>query len=228
MKVQQTDTVKFLGVHIQSDLSWEKHCNEKANKMSESLAVLSKLKNVLPKKVMITIYHSLIETHLNYGILAWGNATKKSLKRLSVIQKRAIRMICKSKFNSHTEPLFKQLKLLKVEDLFNLACSKLYWKKVHNQLPKFHSLQLPTFEEQQNSNRQTRQSTDIITFPHRTNLDKQLFNYSVSKVWNQLPSNIKDHVSRSVNSFSNSIKTFLLSLYTTQCSLSTCYVCTNI
>ena len=44
-----------------------------------------------------------------YGILAWGRHTKVIHK----IQKRAIRIIAASKYNADTEPLFKQLNLLK-------------------------------------------------------------------------------------------------------------------
>ena len=46
---------------------------------------------------------------------------------------RAIRNVAKAKYNTHSEPLFKSLKILKVEDLFKLSCTKIYYK-FHNKL----------------------------------------------------------------------------------------------
>jgi len=223
--VKQTDKVKFLGVEIQSNLSWDAHCQTKANRMSQSLAILSKLKNQLPSSALELIYHSLIESHLNYGIVAWGNTTKQSLKRLQIIQKRAIRTVCKQKYNSHTDPLFRQLKILKVDDIFKVSCCKLYWKKINGQLPHFHSLQLITNNEMQVSDRVTRQSDNIVTFPVRTNLDKQTLNYNISTIWNSLPADIKNKQSHSIHSFTNKVKEYFLLSYQIDCNVPNCYVC---
>ena len=46
--------------------------------------------------------------------------------RLNILQKRAIRIISRSKYNSHTEPLFKALCLLKLEDIYQMNCIRLY------------------------------------------------------------------------------------------------------
>ena len=41
-------------------------------------------------------------------------------QRINQLQKRAIRIITLSNFNSHTDPLFKKLNLLKVNDMLAL------------------------------------------------------------------------------------------------------------
>ena len=50
------------------------------------------------------------------------------------LQKRVMRIITCSKYNTHSEPLFKELKLLKLEDIRKLQELKLYYKLVHRQL----------------------------------------------------------------------------------------------
>ncbi len=69
----------------------------------------------------------MIASHLNYCILAWGYEHS----RLNKIQKsyRVIRIINLSKYNDHTEPIFKKLKLLKIEDILKLNEVKLYLYK---------------------------------------------------------------------------------------------------
>ena len=53
------------------------------------------------------------------------------------MQKKAIRVITKSKFSAHTSPLFKKLNLLKVGDIYHLQCLKLHFKIENNIVPYF-------------------------------------------------------------------------------------------
>ncbi len=66
----------------------------------------------------------MIASHLNYCILAWGYEHIS----LNKIQKRVIRIINLSKYNDHTVPIFKKLKLLKLEDILKLNELKFYYK----------------------------------------------------------------------------------------------------
>ena len=77
------------------------------------------------------MYGSLIHPHLNYGTLLWGY----NLDRLITLQKKAIRVITHSYYLAHTSGLFKLLKILKVEDIFNLKQLIFYHKFKNNKLP---------------------------------------------------------------------------------------------
>ena len=70
------------------------------------------------------MYNSIILPHINYGILAWGYQTQ----RIFILQKKAIRIITLSKYNAHTAPIYKELKLLKVSDIYKLQKLKFYHK----------------------------------------------------------------------------------------------------
>ena len=63
-----------------------------------------------------TLYYAMIHPYLTYGILAWGNSTQANLKKIIVLQKRAIRIMHKVPYNGHTEPLLKKSKILKLRD----------------------------------------------------------------------------------------------------------------
>ena len=79
------------------------------------------------------MYSSLILCQLNYGILVWD----LNYKRIFTLQKRVMRIITCSKFNANSEPLFKELILLKLEDIRKLQELKYYYKLVHRQLPSY-------------------------------------------------------------------------------------------
>ena len=101
-------------------------------KISKTVGILNKLRSVLPSGVLQTIYNTLILPHMIYGILAWGRHSKVIHK----IQTRAIRIIAASKYNAHTEPLFKKLNLLKACDICKLQELKCYHKLINRQQPK--------------------------------------------------------------------------------------------
>ena len=94
--------------------------------------MLNRLKHILPQHILTTIYNSLINPYLHYCILTWGTNTE----RLFLLQKRAIRTITKSHLLAHTDNLFKQLKILKVDDIYKQHQFTFYHKFLHNNLPK--------------------------------------------------------------------------------------------
>ena len=114
--IEFVDNFVFLGITINNKLNWNSHINKVTNKISKTVGIVNKLRSFLPSGVLQTIYNTLILPHMTYGILAWGRHTNTIYK----IQKRAIRIIAASKYNAHTEPMFKQLNLLKACDICKL------------------------------------------------------------------------------------------------------------
>ena len=82
---------------------------------------MCRLKNVLRTHILCVKYNSSIFPHLQYSILAWGF----EMGRLDKLQKRAVRIITCSKYNSHTDPLFRKLNLLKAKDHFRPCRTKI-------------------------------------------------------------------------------------------------------
>ena len=81
--------------------------------MSKALFAIKQIKHVFPYEIFKTLYFALIFPHIEYGIIAWGRASSSILRSTSVLQKRAIRGIHKSAYNSHTEHLVKSSKIMK-------------------------------------------------------------------------------------------------------------------
>ena len=65
--------------------------------------------------------------------MAWGFESNRIIK----LQKKALRIITSSNYISHTEPLYKQLSLLKVDEILKLQQLKFYYKYLHNDLPRY-------------------------------------------------------------------------------------------
>jgi hypothetical protein len=135
-KIELVNYFKFLGIKIDSHLTWAHHTNLIANKLSWVNGILHKLKHFLPPTILLIIYNALFHSYLSYGITPWGHTTTKN-SRIGKIQKKAIRAINNSKYNYHTTPLFKTLGLLNLEDNFKLSCFKFYHKYKQLHVPKY-------------------------------------------------------------------------------------------
>ncbi len=116
--INRVKELNFPGLTIDENLTWKNHINKFANKILKSTDILNKLKHFLPLNAKVLIYNSLIVSHLNFCVLAWGYKCDIIVK----LQKKIV------KYNAHTDPLFKTLRLLKVNDILKVQEYKFYYK----------------------------------------------------------------------------------------------------
>ena len=81
--------------------------------MAGGLYALNSAKNLLPAKILRSIYFALIESHLNYGCLLWGNTCDKYLHKIKIYQKKAVRIMCHASYNAPATPLFRIMNVLR-------------------------------------------------------------------------------------------------------------------
>ena len=126
--LEEKTVTNFLGVYIDNKLNWKPHMINICNKVSKSIAVLRLVRSISPKNVLKLIYMSLVYTYINYCNLVWGAAEKGILDPLFKLQKKAIRIITRTHYLAHTAPLFKNLKLLTLYQVYSLNCSIFIFK----------------------------------------------------------------------------------------------------
>ena len=91
--IKQMSKTKFLGVTIDDKLSWVPHIENLVKKLQSICGRIYCIKNYLPKDLYKQIYHTLFESHLVYGISAWGGVSLNRLEPLFLAQKKCIRII---------------------------------------------------------------------------------------------------------------------------------------
>ena len=60
-------STKYLGVTIDHCLSFDLHIKNLINKLSRSVGILAKVKPFLSTAAMLTLYHEIFQSHLQYG-----------------------------------------------------------------------------------------------------------------------------------------------------------------
>ena len=108
----------FLEITLDEHLDWKVHIDNLSNKIARNVGMLNKLKHFLPGYIMKTLYSSLIASHLQDCTLLWANSHVTNIRKLQLLQKKAIRIITSSHYIAHTDPLFSMTKLLKLDDIY--------------------------------------------------------------------------------------------------------------
>ncbi len=128
-------------------------------------------------------------------------------------------------YNAHTEPIFKTLKLLNVNDILKLQELKFYYKYENNLLPYY--LQCLPFQLNSNSNA-TKSENKIVQWRPMHEYAKKCTRYNISNTINNTTSNIINKIyTPSIQGFSGYIKQSLLQSYHEQCTITNCYICSR-
>ena len=210
----------FLGVTIDKKLSWNGHTDKISLKLSRCVGILNKLKRFLPQHILLTIYNSMFLPHINYCILAWGYNHQRIFK----IQKKVVRIISLSKYNAHTDPLFKHLKLLKMKDIHQIQQLKFYHKLINNQTSKyFTSLDLVfNFVNHEHNTRRRNYTTHRVRREYANLCVRNSLPYLLNNTDQIILNKTTTH---SLHGFAIYIKNSILNTYKDECNIDNCYIC---
>ena len=91
---------------------------------------------MLPAYARLQYYYAQFHSILQYGILVWGTLIKQNERnQLAKLQKRMIRTMTDSTYRAHTDPLFKRLSILKLDDIIKLELLKFTFKLKQKSIP---------------------------------------------------------------------------------------------
>ena len=99
-------------VSSDQNLNFKYHISLIKAKLSRAICMLRTTKNLLTQKALKAVYYSLFHSHLIYCLPIWSSTSTSNLTKLISLQKTAIRLITNSRYNEHSEPLFKSCKIL--------------------------------------------------------------------------------------------------------------------
>ena len=190
----------MLGVIIDNKLSFEQHIKTVKQKISSSICMINHLKSLIPMYLKRSLYFAHIQSHLSYCINIFGSTYPTHMLQLFKIQKRALRILTNSDYQAPSDPLFKDLKILKLFDLVKLEIGTYVYKNKNSDI--FHHL---------NHQYNTRRRLDFALPAHNLSIFQNSLSYNSIKVWNAIEDNIKNK--SSVKSFRFHYKKKLMSNY---------------
>ena len=191
--------------------------------MSRNTGILYKMKGILPQSALLTLFHSFIQSHLNYCSLVWGLGSKNSLKKLFVCQKKAIRALIpgfviyyyKEETDeppAHTKETFAKLNIPTVYSLI-LKNLLIFMHKIHHAPQLIPNAILAFFTQiSEDDTDITREMSERLTTQKNSLFLKgpRLHNELISEtIEADRPFN-----TNTLNSFKNSVNTYLIDMQT--------------
>ena len=215
---------KFVGHVLDDKMSWDGHIQHICRKLASANFAINSAKNFMPLKIRKTLYHTIFDSHLNFGLLLWGCAKNKTIKKVENLQKKCIRNVFLASYKSHTEPIFKKLEILKFKDKITLQRSTFMNNYRNKKLPesfnnKFTDItctdQLQTRHNDYNYQNIPALKKVLESFPFKC----------IIRTWNSLSIDVKSTADNI--DFQNTLKSELLSKYSRdfKCDDFTCYSC---
>ena len=147
--LEKSKSVKYLGVKLDQHLSFDEHLESLSSKLRSANGAISKIRHVTKGSVLKSVFNSLFSSHVNYANQTWGQSINMNNSRIFKLQKSAVRLLTFSDYFSSSQPLFLQLKLLKVSDEIKLQNVLLIHDTINEKSPPSISdiLDLKNYDE---------------------------------------------------------------------------------
>ena len=135
-EIKEKDEIVYLGVVLDKSFKFTSHIKYVANTISRNIGIISRIRHCISKNITYLLYNAMILPYLNYCNLLWGINYATQLQRVTVLQKRAVRLIHKVFPPSSSEPIFNEYKILKIPDIAKLQMVLVMHKFLINALPR--------------------------------------------------------------------------------------------
>ena len=119
-RIYPSKYVKYLGLLIDSKLTWSFHIKSLASKLTRAIGMLAKVRHFVNKSTLHNIYNGIFSSLLTYGCQIWGQHINSHVKRIIKLQDKAIRVINFADFRAPTSQLYKSSDILKFMDIITL------------------------------------------------------------------------------------------------------------
>ena len=145
----------------------------------------------------------------NYGLIVWGQTYASYIETVFRLQKKTIRAISFQPRLSPSLPIFKDLKLLKLSDIFEQRLLTFVFDSVNKTSPEcFHNFFVFSSSVHQYCTRQASQGDLYLTRQNSLQYGLKSLCYLGAKLWNILPAELRNAPSKL--SFKAKLKTYLL------------------
>ena len=198
---------------IDSKLNFQNHIRIIESKLSRGVGILYRLKAVLPREALCKIYFALFHPHLLCGLVVWESTFPTYMSKLESLQTKAAKIIGDGTARESPTPFYRQLKILKLTDLYKFKIAKLIHDFLRDKLPSSSVFSHLFQKSLQISHRFTRcnSNKNKLHIPfYRTNRLQRSIRYQRVSMWNSIPMEIQNLPK---HSFTIKLKKYLVQLY---------------
>ena len=208
VSIEQVDSFKYLGVMIDSYLKWDTHITMVRSKVARAIGRVHRLKHLLPKRILLLLYYSLVLPHLDYCNVIWGRTTQTNLQKLQTLQNRYARMILNAEFLTPHKQMLQTLHWQSVTQRIQYNTGLMMYKIMNDLAPAYLQSLVEKREVQNKIVTRYALACPLLIQKPRTDYYKKSFHYQGSLLWNNLPDCVRS--SHSLVQYKKHIKSLSL------------------
>ena len=174
--INRVTEIKFLGVFFDQSLTFKKHINYLCQRLARISSLIYRVRDLMPLHIRKIMYHAHVFSILCYCNLIWANTYPSHLIPLIRQHKRIIRNVARADFFAHTEPLYKELKILDIDNIRKISLAIYFFKHRSDYEPPL----------QANHTYATRHRNRLRTPAHSHSLFQHSFLYHAPRYWNDI------------------------------------------
>ena len=202
-------SVKYLSMILDPTFSWIPHIIELAKKRSRTIGIFYKLCYLIASDILKMLYYALIHPFTLYGITAWGLTFPSYLDQILKLQKKYLRAVTFSDPMVHSNPMFLQYNIVKLDDLHKFQLLSLVYKWKYSLLPIQYSSYFSKASDVHHH--QTRFSSNEKLYINQVNTTQyglRTVHFSGAELWNSLSNELKQN--HSFPSFKINLRNYLM------------------
>ena len=155
------------------------------SKINSKITLLKRISNYLTLEMKQLFYNSYILPLFDYCCTVWWKSAKYRTAKLSILQKRAARVILGASSRTPSIELFTKLNWMTFDNRCNYYTGVLIFKCYNNLLPEYMN-EVISFCKNSNYNLRSSAHNDITHSKYNTLYKKRSFSYSSIHVWNEI------------------------------------------
>jgi hypothetical protein len=207
--INRVEHTKFLGITLDTDLTWKPHIAQITKKIAKSVGVLTLARQSLDRTTLTQLYYSFIDPYLLYCNLIWGKATATNIWPIFKLKKRALRIIYNIPRRDSTLIYFHKANILRLPDINTYISGIFMYQFTNDNLPGIFDCFFA--KNQQFHHYQTRSANNIRPPRIITNLATKFIKTAGVSIWNKLTNCIPTDTSISI--FKRNLKSYLHQKY---------------
>lgn len=172
--LSRTEDIRYLGVQIDSTLSWKAHIHNLTSRARRLIYIFKKIRSSASAQTLKIVYYSLAQSILTYCDTAWGGACTTTMLQLERAQRAILKVMTHKPIRFPTVSLYKEAEVLNVRQLYVL----------HTILRKHRSIAYDPELDQS----QRKRSRICSLLPHRTTLANRHYEVLANRLYNKINS----------------------------------------
>lgn len=208
-ELMTVDKFKYLGVVIDSTLSFKSHVKKVTNIVKFNLHNFRQIRTSLTEGAALIFLHSMIFSHIDYCLTSWSHTGATILKPIESLFKKALKVLDKKPFSYHHCNILHKYNLLSFDNFKTFKTACLMYKALHGLAPPPLEEYIKQRTTSTSTSRVTRATArgDCEVPRRRTTFGQNVLSVRGSVLWNSLPLSVRECSSFLI--FKNHLKMWL-------------------